>query len=233
MMKFFNDRINTSINAWHKIQSPQEGQEDYSKHWWICTGICCAYQPFNGVIRSSIIPNESLKFWSHHHEKCAGSFFKVFEIEKRDHDGSMRKKYIRSIKYMNPKPKNVFQEPEMKKQRLKPKFQVREHVDITNDDGSPLVQNLCEIVDLDESQFNPYENIPEAEEENSSSQSGDLTYWNKFYNSVSNWKSILSTCVNCRVAVGENCMISHLDFCTGYQQKVELYPRKLAKTQSN
>jgi predicted SprT family Zn-dependent metalloprotease len=59
IMKFFNDRILTSICTSH-IFLYNSDESMYSTQWWQCTGICVNYQPFYGIIRCTATPHISM-----------------------------------------------------------------------------------------------------------------------------------------------------------------------------
>lgn len=200
IMSFFNDRINTKISIGHTFIYSEDDTK-YADQFFQCTGVCSQYNPFFGIIRSTTIPNEAMTFWSHHHTKCGGMFFKIFEAQRKSPDGSVLKKFVRNVKYMNPKIDNNHQ------QNAKSSF-VRAQIDLT--DESPLEQNLCAIINLDESEFV----VSDSDEENAS----ECHYTAAI---ISQSSSVLKTCFLCQQLIGEQRVGSHIDSCTGFQQEVE------------
>lgn len=173
-------------------------EDDYANDWFHCTGICCAYEPFHGVIRSEIFPNESQNFWDGHEENCGGTFFRVFEMARTNSEsGEPEKMYVRNVRYMDPKPRQC--------KTTKTNFQARAMVDLTNED-SENVTELCDVIDLDDSAYS-YETVPD-----------DLG--GSVHNFVSQRSAIFGRCPLCETAVGTERIASHLDKCRGFQQKV-------------
>src|SRR5690349_19056975 len=107
-----------------------------------------------------MIPNECHAFWKDHEDSCGGQFFKVFEIERFNGETDLlEKKYVRNVKYMYPKAKEVVVKG---KGHKKTNIQVRELFDLTEDDETSTAtvvrKNLCEVIDLDATDFNLEEN---------------------------------------------------------------------------
>lgn len=216
LMHFFNNRIETKITTGHNfLYDPDESQ--YPNQWWQCTGICLNYQPFYGVIRSSTMPNEAMCFWKTHHAKCGGTFFKIFEAERHLGDGSVEKKYVRNVKYLNPRAKNDDQNiPTQKRNYASQSLPVRAQIDLTSDD-QPQEQDLCTVINLDESEFI----VDESDEEKQSNVGCEQV--------IAFCENILKKCFLCQEIVGESRLASHLDSCTGFQQNVVFDPKKLFK----
>lgn len=207
IMSFFNERIGTKISSGHTFIYSEDDSK-YGDQWFQCTGICSNYQPFYGIIRCTSIPNEAMNFWSRHHVKCGGMFFKIFEAHRKTSDGSVEKKFVRNVKYMNPKA-NANDDTNAKSSKSSlPQF-IRAQIDLT--DESPLEQNLCAIINLDESEFvisddDDEENAVEYHQTNAI---------------ITMSSTVLSTCVICQQLIGESRIASHLDSCTGFQQEVQ------------
>lgn len=206
IMHYLNDRIYTSISINHKFGYAQD-EQNFSKEWWICSGICQNYSPFRGIIRSPIMPNESMIFWQLHHTKCSGTFFKIFEIRRRTSSNDVDKKYIRSPSYMNPQANDIHDKVTAKFQQVV-KNQIREQVDLTEETDRPIVKNLCDVIDLDESQYNIVEN--------------STTYLQQFItmNLIVN-ENICPFCLN-NILVSR--LAAHFDVCMGYQPEVQYSP---------
>lgn len=219
LMHFFNSRIDGKITTGHNFLYASE-EVQYPNQWWQCTGICLNYQPFYGVIRSSSMPNESMSFWTSHHTKCGGTFFKIFEAERHLGNGTVEKKYVRNVKYLNPRAKadeehyNLTQKTQIKVATQS--LQVRAQIDLTNEE--PQEKNLCTIINLDESEF-----IVDDSDEEAKSNSDDGEQVIAFCNNT------LKKCFLCMEIVGESRLASHLDSCTGFQQQVAFDIKKLVK----
>lgn len=205
IMHQLNRDLNATITTNHKfIYTPEE--DDYRKQWWMCTGICQNYHPFKGLIRSKLVPNECMIFWKLHHEKCSGSFFHIFEIQKTNSLEEVHKKYVKSTCYMNPNRSDYSCKSTAKDQHVK--LPIREKIDLTNECRSPVVRNMCEIVDLDESQYN----------------SIDVSYAPHAENFK--FKSIgsIGSCPFCKCLIRPSVLPSHFDVCLGFQSDVKYKP---------
>lgn len=211
IMKFFNERIDTKITTGHNFLFSEEDAR-YPEQWWQCTGICVNYFPFFGVIRCSSMPNEAMSFWSSHHDKCGGTFFKIFEARRKQPDQTIDKKYIRNVNYMNPQSASNTNDKE--RSSSKANLPVRAHIDLTED--TPCEKNLCTVINLDESEFVISDDEEDNEKECVTTQS-IATHCTK----------LLSSCFLCQKIIGESRLASHLDSCTGFQQQVLFDPKSL------
>lgn len=121
--------------------------------------------------------------------------------------GDLKKKYVRNVRYMFPKIRTV--EAKNKDHLRTTSIQPRELFDLTNDDseGVSNVQNLCDVINLDDTDFN---------EDQTSSVSCNFTE-----NFISQNVSTFNKCPFCEGAVRSHQFESHADKCRGYQQKVE------------
>jgi hypothetical protein len=145
-------------------------------------------------------------------------FFKVFEIQRTDATtGKIEKKYVRNVKYMNPRPQidnaAVAVKPHPKISRSE-SSQVRAFIDLTDD--TPREQNLCAVINLDDTEFTV--DIIDDEDCPSSPHVQNL---------IIHCTLLMSTCSLCKVKIGEGRLASHFDTCTGFQQQV-IYPSKFA-----
>ena len=205
IMHFFNSRINSQITTGHSFFNNQE-ENTFKKQWWQCTGVCCSYQPFRGVFRSTIVPSEASSFWRDHLTKCGGTFFKIFEVERINANGKKEIKFARNVKYLNPRAK-----PEAPGNFLKRRScsatQIRAQIDLTDD--VPQEKNLCTVINLDESEYVTADSDDEREES---------LYSQKIISTIGS--KILSTCCLCQVVIGESRIASHFDSCMGYKQNV-------------
>lgn len=214
LMHFFNERLDTKITTGHTFPYSEE-ENQYPNQWWQCTGICLNYQPFYGVIRCQTMPSEAMNFWSTHNSKCGGTFFKIFEAERHHGDGTVEKKYVRNVKYLNPRAKVEPTESNLpQKSHMKASHQVRAQIDLT--DEEPQETNLCTVINLDESEF-----VINDSDEEENLNSCDIEDIIKYCNNV------LKKCFLCQEIVGESRLASHLDSCTGFQQQVAFNPKKL------
>lgn len=128
--------------------------------------------------------------------------------------GVVEKKYVRNVRYMFPKPRTA---ETSKKDHLKTNIQVRELFDLTDEtEEAAKVQNLCDIVDLDGSDYNQ-----------------DGTSTTTISELVTNFKNqklmIFSTCPLCETKIIPGRFESHVDACRGFQQKVEFSLRNIRK----
>lgn len=115
------------------------------------------------------------------------------------------KKYVRNVRYMFPKSRT---DDVKVKSHLKVNTQVRELFDLTDEAEEDVkVQNLCDVINLDDSDYN---HDPEAEA---------ASNFVKSFTSQAT-KKVFGTCPFCEVLVGELSLAAHFDFCRGYQQKV-------------
>lgn len=182
---------------------------EYPKQWYKCVGICQNYEPFHGTIRCTSIPNAAHVFWRNHEENCGGSFFKVFEITRTNPETlHEEKKYVRNVNYMCPKTRVPESKP-----RPKTVIQTREIFDLTDDNEEVKVQNLCDVIDLDATDYN----LP-------SPTTGPFT--NDF---ILEAKLLCEKCPFCQVRIGLSCFSSHIDTCGGFQQKVLCSPATALK----
>lgn len=209
IMHYLNDCLFTNISISHTFGYAQ-GEEDYPKQWWFCTGNCQHYTPFRSIIRSPIMPNETMIFWQLHHTKCSGNFFKIFEIKQRNSSGEVNKKYIRSPCYMNPQAcdivdKTIGKVPKVQHQVKNP---IREQIDLTEEAARPIVKNLCDVIDLDDSQYNIVEN--------------NTTHLQHFI--TSNLTVNVNICPFCINNIMISRMAAHFDVCMGYQSEVQYTP---------
>ena len=209
IMHYLNERLYTNISINHKFGYTEE-EIDYPKQWWLCTGICQNYLPFRGIIRSPIMPNETMIFWQLHHTKCTGTFFKIFEIRQRISSDEVDKKYIRSPAYMNPQASDIQDKvigkvPKVQQGLINP---IRFEVDLTEENARPIVKNLCDVIDLDDSQYNIVDN--------------SSTYLKQFITSnLGVNENICPFCLN-HIFIAR--MAAHFDVCMGYQQEVQYSP---------
>lgn len=221
LMHFFNSRIETKITTGHVFLYTSE-ESQYPNQWWQCTGICSNYQPFYGVIRCPVVPNEAMNFWQAHHKKCGGSFFKIFEAERHLGNGTVEKKFVRNANYMNPRPK--FDDPQNSlpkktvSKTASQSLQVRAQIDLTDD--VPQEQNLCAVINLDESEFVIDDDIDDEEKPEDAMISQVKSFCDK----------IMKSCFLCMEIVGESRLASHIDSCTGFQQQVAFDLRKITKS---
>lgn len=220
LMHFFNERLETNIMTGHSFfYTPEEAF--YPNQWWQCTGICLNYHPFMGIIRCATMPNEHMSFWTRHHSKCGGSFFKIFEGQRHLADGTTETIYIRNLKYMNPRGKNESEQIVAKMQTAKAakSCQIRATIDLTEE--VPKEENLCAVINLDESEFI----IDDSDEENDNwvDTCKCAEVIQKCHNAMD--KCFLCTDVVLEV-IGEPKLALHLDTCTGYQQQVAFNPKK-------
>jgi hypothetical protein len=219
LMHFFNSKIDGKITTGHNFLHETD-EVQYPNQWWQCTGICSNYQPFYGVIRSTSMPNEAMSFWTTHHNKCGGTFFKIFEAERHLGNGTVEKKYVRNVKYLNPKAKvqeedfNLTQKYQLK--AATQSLQVRAQIDLT--DETPQEKNLCTVINLDESEF-----IVDDSDDEEQTIGGDCEQIISFCN------DLMKKCFLCTIVVGESRLASHFDTCTGFQQLVEFDAKKLVK----
>lgn len=153
-----------------------------------------------------MIPNESLSFWTAHEANCGGQFFKIFEMSRDNpENGEDEKKYVRNVRYMFPKTRQDLKN----KDHLKTKIQARMLFDLTGyDDDDAAVQNLCDIIDLDSSEYNQEVPVPS---QNESKLVKDFLK-QKF--------ELLSHCPFCEMNIGFIRMEQHFDICRGFQLKV-------------
>lgn len=92
---------------------------------------------------------------------------------------------------------------------LKTKIPAREFCDLTDDaDGDVRVENLCEVINLDETAS--YIDIE--------SPTGP-TWANKFIEKHAG-TPIIEKCPFCKMGIGCSRLASHFDNCSGFQQKV-------------
>jgi hypothetical protein len=150
-----------------------------------------------------------------HEKKCGGAYFKVFEIQRTDAtSGKIEKKYVRNVKYMNPQPQKSASSASTSSSAADVKHelvartqsQIRAVIDLTDD--TPKEQNLCAVINLDDSEFC-------IDDEPNSSQ--------YVLNLISHCNSLMNTCCLCKVAIGESRLACHFDTCTGFQQQI-IYP---------
>lgn len=209
IMLFFNNesKSGAAITICHNFTYSPE-QESYSNQWWQCSGVCQNYQPFNGIIRSKTVPNELLEFWQVHSHKCPGSFFKIFPFYCTNSKGEKEFKFFRNVSYMIPTVGTSSTGQLSKSSRVKTEMQVREQIDLTDEseEAAAVVNSLIDIVNLDESQF--VQNSPQSAK--------SCIYYTNFVSSVFNF----CQCAFCQeffISLGE-----HFDFCTGFQQNVDI-----------
>lgn len=209
IMHYLNDCLFTNISISHTFGYAQD-EEDYPKQWWFCTGNCQHYTPFRSIIRSPIMPNETMIFWQLHHTKCSGNFFKIFEIKQRNSSGEVNKKYIRSPCYMNPQASDIVDKTTGKvpKVQHQVKNPIREQIDLTEEAARPIVKNLCDVIDLDDSQYNIVEN--------------NTTHLQHFI--TSNMTVNVNICPFCINNIMISRMAAHFDVCMGYQSEVQYTP---------
>jgi len=204
LMLFLNETLKTEVNTCHKLTN--EPNEDMNKHWWQCTGVCSAYEPFHGVIRSQTKPNEAMAFYSAHEEKCSGVFFKIMEMTRTNQETEeLEKKYVRNVHYIEPQPRSG---QTTQHSHLKTTIQVRELFDLTDDnETAPHVQNLCDVIDLDESQYVDSSTTAETSE-----------VVRQF---TSQRPPVFQKCPFCETIIGCMRFMEHVDKCRGFQQKVQ------------
>lgn len=195
-MSFLTDYFQAS----HKfLKSPDD--DDFPNHWYQCTGICQTYEPFHGTVRCTTKPDESQLAWRSHEEACGGQFFKVFEMSRKLLSDEVETKYVRNVRYIFPKIR-----VENVKNHLKTKLQVRELFDLTVEDDVAEPQNLCDVIDLDASEYNL-----------ASPTADDFPLASDFINQP---KTTFIECPFCETIIGGNRMAAHFDNCRGFQQNV-------------
>lgn len=208
IMSYFNERIDTKISTVHSFIYSEDDTK-FAEQFFQCTGICSNYQPFYGIIRCTNVPNETMNFWSRHHDKCGGMFFKIFEAQRKSNDGSIQRQFVRNVKYMNPRMGNSANSETVKPSKStahKPSLFVSAHIDLTKE--SPHEQNLCAIINLDESEFV----ANDSDEKNA-----ECPYTQAI---IAKSSSVLSKCFLCQQMIGVSRIASHFDSCTGFQQEV-------------
>jgi hypothetical protein len=219
IMLFMNEKMQTKISVsgiaqtseeisrlsppqtFHKfIFSPEE--TEYAQQWYQCTGICTSYEPFHGTVRCTTIPDESHTFFKGHDEDCGGQFFRIFEMSRVNPETDHTEKvYVRNTHYMFPTPRAAG--------RSLNNQPVRELFDLTDDTETAQIQNLCDVINLDESQY--------AQEEECNSSLVDKIIKQPF--------SVFSKCAFCGKVIGIFRLADHFDKCRGFQQKV-VFKRK-------
>lgn len=107
-------------------------------------------------------------------------------------------KYARNARYMFPKTRQ--------QNARKVNFQVRELVDLTEDAAEVVVKNLCDVIDLDATDYNL--EVPEVV---------DSSLVTNFTKQCSN---LFEKCPFCTKTIGSVLIASHFDNCRGYQEKV-------------
>lgn len=117
-------------------------------------------------------------------------------------------KYVRNVRYMFPKTRQS-----EKSGHLKTSIQVRELFDLTDDsEDSAVVHNLCDVINLDDSEYNLDLSIEDDEL---------LTNFTK------QMPAVFAKCPFCTIIIGSTRLAQHFDKCRGYQQKVVFHlPRK-------
>jgi hypothetical protein len=179
---------------------------NYPNQWYRCSGICSNYEPFHGIVRCSTFPNQCHLFWDGHEHACGGQFFKLFEIYRTNrHTDETEKKYLRNVRYMWPKPRQML---ENNREHLKTKMPAREFCDLTEDsDGDTVrVENLCEVVDLDETTC--YIDNPTSQ--------AFATKFVEFHQG----QTSLESCPFCKIGIGCERLATHFDNCRGYKESV-------------
>jgi hypothetical protein len=196
-------QLSDSLQICHKFTFSQD-EELFRNQWYQCTGICLNYEPFHGTVRSSTIPTEMSAFWKGHEEVCGGQFFRIFEMSRTNPETSeVEKKYVRNVRYMFPKER--VDRTSTKRNHTKTSKQVLELFDLTDEtQEGAKVQNLCDVVDLDASDFShePLANQDLVE-----------SFFKRF--SLSSHR-----CPFCEGITSKSRFESHVDNCRGYQQKV-------------
>lgn len=195
IMQYLNKEINSCISFNHKCDYSLEE----SSNWYICSGVCSQYQPFKGIVRSTIEPDETMLFWKLHSEKCNGTFYKIFEFRKSTSVDESDKIYAKHRCYLNPKPKDI----ETNSSKACTSFQIRENIDLTDETSSPVVRNFCDVVDLDDSQY-------EIEDTGAA-------YFTEFKKLQKFW---VPKCPFCQSKILTVRLPSHYDVCMGYQDSV-------------
>lgn len=115
----------------------------------------------------------------------------------------LEKKYARNVRYMFPKTRS---DETRRKEHLKTKIQAREFLDLTEEAEDAIVTNLCDVIDLDASEYNLEE--PPA----------DSKYVTDFTQQID---GTFSKCPFCEVLIGSSRLASHFDKCRGFQLKVD------------
>ena len=188
-----------SFQTFHKfLDSPD--QADYPTQWYQCTGICSAYEPFHGTIRCTSIPDESHSFFKAHDSECGGQFFRVFEMSRKNPEtNETENAYVRNTHYMFPKSRATGKSH-------KACQQVREILDLTEDDaeGSVVIQNLCDVINLDDSDY-------------ANDDENDNELVNNF---IKQPFLVFSKCPFCVKIIGTTLLAEHFDKCRGFQEKV-------------
>lgn len=91
---------------------------------------------------------------------------------------------------------------------------MRELFDLTDETAEEVqVKNLCDVIDLDASEYNIQAGEDSKLVTNFTEQSSD----------------IFSKCPFCEIRIGITRLASHFDKCRGHQEKVEFNPRALNK----
>lgn len=189
----------------HKVHKPEDSNE-FPNQWYRCSGICTNYEPFHGIVRCTSKPSSVHSFFGGHETMCGGQFFKLFEIYRNNPETrEVEKKYLRNVRYMVPKPR------EMNQQRnhghLKTKIPAREFCDLTDDaDGDMIVENLCEVINLDDTAS--YLDSPTGP-----------NLASKFIEQLVGTPTI-EKCPFCKMGIGCSRLADHFDKCRGFQQKV-------------
>lgn len=121
--------------------------------------------------------------------------------------GEQESKYVRNVRYMYPKMRSV--EAKNKDHLRTTNIQPRELFDLTDDnaDAQVNVQNLCEVINLDDTDYN-------LDEPSSSALN---SYTVGFTNQS---RSTFSKCPFCEVTIGTHRFEAHCDNCRGHQEKV-------------
>lgn len=195
-----NNFIYFYLQTVHKfLFSPD--QADYPTQWYQCTGICSAYEPFHGIIRCTSIPDESHTFFKAHDDECSGQFFRVFEMSRKNTETDVTENaYVRNTRYMFPKTRAAGKTHKVNQQ-------VREILDLTDDSpegSSVVIQNLCDVINLDDSDY-----------ANDDIHNNELV--EKF---IRQPFLVFSKCPFCTKIIGTTLLADHFDKCRGFQQKV-------------
>lgn len=125
--------------------------------------------------------------------------------------GADEKKYVRNVKYMFPKTREVVSTKGHPKTTIQP----RELFDLTSDEAGPSakIQNLCDVIDLDATDYN------------FDCSSVDSQYFKNFKQRFN-----ANSCPFCQTTFAYLAKFeSHIDSCRGFQQKVEFNMKKFKR----
>ena len=179
--------------------------QEFKSQWYRCRGTCLNYT-FHGIVRSSFgAPGIANQFFSHHEEKCGGTFFKIYEVHRPSADLGIEYKYLNHIRYMTPK-------AEISK-HFKTNIQPRSMVDLTDEaSGSGNTVSLTEVIDLDDSVEEDALGITKIADE-------FISNFNMKFKAGASRKEI--KCPLCESQIQQKLFALHLDGCMGISQNIE------------